>query len=980
MGTYDIRNDTPNLLTTESLDTKIRFDRTGPTTGLVSWNIPIPATGCASDTQAYCGIVVTLNTVPAKPADAPTNGTVYTSDPTGDANLFAGDKINNALVVGAFYEDRITTSFEITGLQANAAYFISGYPVDCQHRYYKTGIYAYSLEYDFPTGTDQSGYQLVSMGGSGVLGTAGTGLVTGSTYNFELTIDGHEVPAVTGYTVPPGATYTGGTEYTISLDGGNALTYTDLVKEINKQISLLENPLLGPVPPNTGAYYWNNTTKKLFLWDGSQHVEQPVIYKATQPNIPTIGEYWYNTLTGALTKWDGAIWQPQTVIQYYRDPTALGCDDYWFNGTTIYNWSGTTWVGLITYNQSIDPSLPPVFTCDTYWFDTTNDVLGRWNETTLVWEQTEAIAYNIDPNTLTLGTYWFDTSTNTLNQLDTPSPGWNDVSLTATVKISETAPATPAAGTYWYNPATKELKQRDITNTTWNTLPAIVWATNPQTRSTGQLWWDTTLDQLYMWDITTGSWDFVPNFLITSTNPAAAPTIAMNSAWYNTSTNKVYKWDGNTWLQVQFIYSITDPTLPAINDIWFNTTTSAWNVWTGAWTTFTPVNSSTDPYTPPLGSYWFNSTLSSLNQWSGATWIPLLYSSTPLTPPTGQLWYDLINEQLKTWSGTAWVAATPLATISLNSDGDLIFVRSKPGSSASLKVVDGNLFSSTQPVGILANPVMGVDAVSSEPSYQELGVGTDGTPDQRLDMISDVKRFLGYPTIQVELDTAQLDFCVTNAIEQLRRRSSFGYKQGYFFLMTEAGKQNYLLTNKVNGNNKIVTIMSGHRTVSAFLSTAYGAGVYGQVVLQHLYNMGTFDLLSYFMVSQYVEQMEMLFASRLTFTWNEQTRVLQFHHTFAGTELVLLEVTVERTEQEILADRWVKNWVQAYALANARMILADIRGKFGSLPGAGGGVTLNAADLRTQAQADFDRLDKELDDMVAMDMESYGHGATFVIG
>ena len=61
-------------------------------------------------------------------------------------------------------------------------------------------------------------------------------------------------------------------------------------------------------------------------------------------------------------------------------------------------------------------------------------------------------------------------------------------------------------------------------------------------------------------------------------------------------------------------------------------------------------------------------------------------------------------------------------------------------------------------------------------------------------------------------------------------------------------------------------------------------------------------------------------------------------------------------------------------------MLAEIRGKFGSLPGAGGGVSLNAADLITRADTDMQDLYNQLDDYVASNVEDWGMGTTFVIG
>ena len=116
------------------------------------------------------------------------------------------------------------------------------------------------------------------------------------------------------------------------------------------------------------------------------------------------------------------------------------------------------------------------------------------------------------------------------------------------------------------------------------------------------------------------------------------------------------------------------------------------------------------------------------------------------------------------------------------------------------------------------------------------------------------------------------------------------------------------------------------------------------------------------------------------FHWNEHDRVLSFYQAFTVEERILLDVTIERTEQSILKDRWVRTWVKRYALMKAMETLSQIRGKFASLPGAGGGVSLNAADLMTKATELKEELDAEIEDYVANDPEDIGMHSSFILG
>ena len=142
MGVFDKFADAPNQIKKEGQEITIRFQRTGPTTGRISWNIPPPAAGCSKDgSQAYDGIVLTVNSKASNYlSNAPKNAVFYTGDATGDADLHAGDKLDGALVVGAFYNDKTTTYLDVNDILPKTPYYVSGYAVDAQGRYHREGV------------------------------------------------------------------------------------------------------------------------------------------------------------------------------------------------------------------------------------------------------------------------------------------------------------------------------------------------------------------------------------------------------------------------------------------------------------------------------------------------------------------------------------------------------------------------------------------------------------------------------------------------------------------------------------------------------------------------------------------------------------------------------------------------------------------------------------------------------------------------
>ena len=484
-----------------------------------------------------------------------------------------------------------------------------------------------------------------------------------------------------------------------------------------------------------------------------------------------------------------------------------------------------------------------------------------------------------------------------------------------------------------------------------------------------------------VWDIVNSEWDTATTFYQQDGDPTSPPTLVDGDLWYNPSTDTLGYWQNICFKDTPFISWATDPTAGVPDGtVWFDGT-NWWVRASNAWTAITPTESTQDPTAFTAGLYWFNTSNDALSIWNGAAWVSVTYSTTPYTPATGDEWYDSSTSTLMTWDGTTWVAGTPTATVELDCNGNLTFTDTTLGSLSFIGLTDVSLFQTLLVPYRILNPEPGTDGVSDQPSYEELGVGTDGSNDERFKLMNELRYELGHPVIDVELSQEQLDFCVSRAIEQLRGTSGIGYKHGFFFMQISAETQRYALTNRVQGMHKIVNIQGVYRLTSAFLSSAHGACIYGQIVLQHLYSMGTFDLLSYHIISDYVKLMEILFAARVSFTWDEHSRELWLHHRFPFNErMVCIECSTERYEQDIINDRWCRSWIRRFAKATAMEILANIRGKYSTLPGAGGAISLNAAELRTEATELKKTLEQEVFDYVADKPEDYGMGAQFTFG
>lgn len=979
MGIFDKYADTPGQIKKEGQEITIRFERTSETTGRISWNIPPPSAGCNSLTQAYDGIVVTLDNGPANyRSTSPVDAKYYDADNTGDRDLHLGSKLDTALVVGAFYNDKKTTSVLVTGLSSRTPYYISGYAVDAQARYHTEGVHAYSL----PTGTgkklepDKSAYQDIAIVSSNpVKSSDGTGLLDNRDYSFAIKMCC--------------------TRYDFTIHGRDALSYADLVIAINKAFAESICPPRGPNPPNFGEYYLDLPNQNLYLFNGYTNIEQELIWSLEDPAVPQVGTYWYSPELDKLYIYATGGWVEVTnIIVSQLDPSNPYCGQIWFNGTDAWEWDGNHWCELCVYITERNPLLPPLMGCNSYWYDSVNAELYHWSTDFKKWEDSNAIYYPTDPNTIPDGTYWYDEIEKKMKVLNA-----GDFELLANTWYKEPTkagnfpkPPEPTAYMYWYVPSSGKFYQRNASNDTWNEAGYISFPTDPRDRASCDTWWNSTMDAVFVWDSVNDEWISAQQFFQTGTDPRIPPVLPDCAIWYNPVTKKMVKILSPTCDEVDYILSQFDPTNLPVGTIW--RWKNNWHVWDGAeWDIITPIISDDNPYIIPDGVFWYDPETKVLNRRIAGMWIPTQYSLFSLLPKVGDIWFNTVDDILMEWDGVTWNPTTPFAYVEFlprtcKEEREVLRFYTKRkgcsecGTEFEIIVEAENLFTFLKPSVMYLDPVGGATGLVGGPTYNMLGVGTDGSPDERRALADVIRISLGYPSVSVELTKEQLDQCINNALMAIRKRSSYGYYRGLFFLNLLPNQQVYQMTNECVGFNKIVDINTIYRTRGASFKAAYAFNdAFSFAALQQLYSLGTFDILTYHLTSAYMEELETLFAERIMFQWRENTRELRLHNYVGTKERVLIDCVIERTEQDIMTDRELAHFIQRWAIMEAKKMLSAIRGKFQTLPGPNGSTTLNSQELITQAENEQLILEEELSDAGLMgSLIDVGMRAHLVLG
>lgn len=342
------------------------------------------------------------------------------------------------------------------------------------------------------------------------------------------------------------------------------------------------------------------------------------------------------------------------------------------------------------------------------------------------------------------------------------------------------------------------------------------------------------------------------------------------------------------------------------------------------------------PLTPYLGQVYFNRSANKVFMWNGAAWIQASSGtvqtgqSFPTNPTAGDFFYQLNTHILFIWNGSSWTQAN------------------------------------TSQVGT--------------PSYDKVAIGTTGSIDERVRLVNELKAQLGWPAVCVELSEENFDVAINLALSEFRRRSDSAYERRHVLFSLKPNQSNYYLNDPSSGTDRIVDIFKIHRVSTIGLNVLGGDnGIYAQIFYNQFFYGSMIDILSIHLANSLAEEFEKIFAGTLMFDWHEATRELMVLRKLYKEERVVLECYMERTEQELLADRWAKNWIRDWALAKCWEMLGMSRTKYGTLPGANGGLSLNGDTLLSRAETMFTELQRQINDYEVGNLSQTGNCA-FIIG
>jgi len=250
------------------------------------------------------------------------------------------------------------------------------------------------------------------------------------------------------------------------------------------------------------------------------------------------------------------------------------------------------------------------------------------------------------------------------------------------------------------------------------------------------------------------------------------------------------------------------------------------------------------------------------------------------------------------------------------------------------------------------------------------------TSDQAKQAVYDYcKAMLGEGMIDVELDPIHYETALNRALGVFRQRSDNAVEESYAFLTLTESQNEYILPKEIQQVRQIFRRSVGSRTGNGTGGTVFEPFnlAYTNTYLLSSTNMG--GLLTYELFAQYQELVGKMFGSFINFTWHPQSHKLIIHQRPRGEESVMLQVYNTKPDFAIIDDVYAGQWIKDYSLANCKIMLGQAREKFASIAGPQGGTALNGSAMKSEGQADIDRLTVELTTSV-----SGGIGYTFITG
>jgi hypothetical protein len=229
------------------------------------------------------------------------------------------------------------------------------------------------------------------------------------------------------------------------------------------------------------------------------------------------------------------------------------------------------------------------------------------------------------------------------------------------------------------------------------------------------------------------------------------------------------------------------------------------------------------------------------------------------------------------------------------------------------------------------------------------------------ELITEIELRLGGGMVDVELDSAHYELAISKALRKYRQRGSRAVIEKFLKLNIKMEQQEYQLPQQVVNVRDVFLRHTGAMGIS---STGVDFEPFNTMYLSNMLlqsNTNFSGLLNYELYADRRELLARMFGAYCTFTFNPSDKTLFIHRKFRADDEVYLWAFVEKADDELLNDVYCGPWIKDYAFAHAKFFLGEARSKFSTIAGPQGGTSLNGDNLKAEAQAEIEKLDRDIE-------------------
>jgi len=236
------------------------------------------------------------------------------------------------------------------------------------------------------------------------------------------------------------------------------------------------------------------------------------------------------------------------------------------------------------------------------------------------------------------------------------------------------------------------------------------------------------------------------------------------------------------------------------------------------------------------------------------------------------------------------------------------------------------------------------------------------TEELRQNLVDHIYSRLGGNMVDIELDPADYDLAINQALSKYRQRAQNSVEESYAALQLVPEQQDYVLPDEVMSVKQIFRRGLGNsQSTSNF--EPFSAGWMNAYLLQSGRQGG---LVMYELYAGYQELAMRMFGGYLNFTFNPTTKVLTLIRKIpeGADERVLLWQYNYKPDQILMNDHMSGQWLQDYSFAMAQTILGAAYQKFANINGPTGATSLPGEALKNEGFKAMEQLEEDIKNFV----------------